>query len=80
MIENAKQNAKQHLQYSQNHGHFHLVRVGEHQFVLRHVPNLEGGREGTQNYFTENVDHVTLKKDGLLHNRIGQFLAENHGL
>ena len=39
MIENLQTDSKQHLHDTQNNGHLHLVRVGEDQLVLGHVPD-----------------------------------------
>ena len=40
MIEDLETNSKQHLHDTQDDGHLHLVRVGEHKLVVSNVPNL----------------------------------------
>ncbi len=39
VIEDLQTDSKQHLHDSQSDGHLHLVRVGEDQLVLGHVPD-----------------------------------------
>ncbi len=39
VIENLQTDSKQHLHDTQSNGHLHLVRVGEDQLVLGHVPD-----------------------------------------
>ena len=41
VVEERKKNSKQHLSYSQNDGHLHLVGVGEDQFVICCLPHLD---------------------------------------
>lgn len=41
MIEDGENHSKEHLPHSQNDGHLHLVGVGEHQLVGRHLPYLQ---------------------------------------
>lgn len=45
MIEDGKDDTEQHLTHSKNHRHFHLVGVGEHKFVLSHLPDLRRYRQ-----------------------------------
>ena len=42
MVKDAEDDSKQHLEYPQNDGHLHLVRVGVQQLVLSNIPNLTG--------------------------------------
>ena len=45
VIEDGKDNTEQHLTHSKNHRHFHLEGVGEHKFVLSHLPDLRRYRQ-----------------------------------
>ena len=41
MVENAQDDSKQHLHYSQYDGRLHLVGIGVHKLVLSNIPDLQ---------------------------------------
>lgn len=40
IVVNIHDNPKRHLHHAENDGHFHLVRVGKEQIIVRSVPSL----------------------------------------
>ena len=40
VVEETHDNAKEHLRHTQNHSHFHFVRIAERKLVLSHLPDL----------------------------------------
>ena len=63
MIEETENNTESHLRHTENNGHLHFNRIGEHDHVLRKGPDgVQAKRIGS----AKKIRSVRIQRDSLI--------------